>query len=1013
MKIYNKNIFFTLLIIVINHFNYSAQVIDWGFTIDTKVFNEKQKVLTDVNNNIYTCGFFENTSNFDPLGIGHIQNYIYSGSTSQTYRGGDGYVAKYDSNGVRIWSAFFEGVAGGNQDDWIQDMYVDARCNLYVAGIYDVGVNLTTDIDTLQFTLPSNYYKGAVVIKFDSLGNYINSFQINGCESTIRLTVDSLSNIYVGGKFADVVDVDPSPSIFELYDTFGYDGDGFIAKYDSAGQYVWGRNINGVSCAIADLEIDQSNKLWAAINVGYKVHLDTSSSNSLINSNNSDIVLASYNTLNGAFNSFFKITGEGEQYVNDIEVDNSNDIVIGGSIYGETDVDPSVDTLLRVSGDTDGQIFIGKYTNVGDYIWDINIGGGYSDGVSSIYVDKFNNIFAGGHTNLKIDFDPSACDAKHNSDYNENLFVAKYSSNGNYLGSMAIGYVGFPYNHEAVTYDVTMDMHQNIIMTGAVENSVDFDPSSQEYILYGGNGSTFVSKYKKSSFRNSYNCFKGCLGDSVQINGQYYTSDTVLIDSLLTFDSCDSLSIYTVDISPIYHFEYDYTYCEGDSFFVDGSWRDTALVHFDTLITDNLCKYNKWSFFIEQTFDTVVEVSICTGDSIFLQGEYRKQAGLYIDTMVSVNWCDSITRTILTINPECFAISYNLCFGDSLFWAGNYISSNGVYIDSLTSSTGQDSILNMTLVVEPDYFVLSSNYAPQICYGDSLLIYGEYQSNTGEYYDTLQSVNGCDSLAMTRLVVMPLDTIRYNAVYLCYGDSVQINNSYIDTTTYLFDSLYNNQGCLFIVAREIIFSPSTPIIDTIYICEGDSVIINGDYYSSPESFSDTLTTQIGCDSIIQTYLLYYEPDTTVTINNDSIISNSTEGSYQWIDCSNNFDLINGENSQLFQPNYEGSYAVILTFGSCADTSNCYSISPVGFVENNFEQNIAVFPNPTDGFLSIDMGEAYHSLDVTMSSNDGKVIFKKNYKERRFIELKIEEPAGIYFFVVSSGGKKAVIKVIKE
>lgn len=41
----------------------------------------------------------------------------------------------------------------------------------------------------------------------------------------------------------------------------------------------------------------------------------------------------------------------------------------------------------------------------------------------------------------------------------------------------------------------------------------------------------------------------------------------------------------------------------------------------------------------------------------------------------------------------------------------------------------------------------------EICIGDRIFLQGNYQTNTGTYYDTLQNMNGCDSVIITTLTV--------------------------------------------------------------------------------------------------------------------------------------------------------------------------------------------------------------------------------------------------------------------
>src|SRR5690606_15540869 len=93
-----------------------------------------------------------------------------------------------------------------------------------------------------------------------------------------------------------------------------------------------------------------------------------------------------------------------------------------------------------------------------------------------------------------------------------------------------------------------------------------------------------------------------------------------------------------------------------------------------------------------------------------------------------------------------------ICQGDSILIGGTYQNTTGTYYDSLQTINGCDSILATTLAVTPTYF--SNNY-DTICQGDSILIGGAYQSIAGTYYDSLQTINGCDSIIE---IILSVDT---------------------------------------------------------------------------------------------------------------------------------------------------------------------------------------------------------------------------------------------------------------
>ncbi|MGB0807178.1 MAG: LamG domain-containing protein, partial [Salibacteraceae bacterium] len=93
---------------------------------------------------------------------------------------------------------------------------------------------------------------------------------------------------------------------------------------------------------------------------------------------------------------------------------------------------------------------------------------------------------------------------------------------------------------------------------------------------------------------------------------------------------------------------------------------------------------------------------------------------------------------------------------------------------------------------------------------------------------------------------------------------------------------------------------------------------NSGKYSSIKYGSDV------ADSIQIIDLVVNSIDTSVTVNGPAVHAVFNPNySYQWIDCSVNLPII-GEQDSIFAPLQNGSYAVVITNGTCTDTSSCVS-----------------------------------------------------------------------------------------
>ena len=110
----------------------------------------------------------------------------------------------------------------------------------------------------------------------------------------------------------------------------------------------------------------------------------------------------------------------------------------------------------------------------------------------------------------------------------------------------------------------------------------------------------------------------------------------------------------------------------------------------------------------------------------------------------------SIIVIDLTVNPTYnTVVSVEICENEThTLPGGSVVSTQGTYTDVLSSMDNCDSTVITNLTVHPtfDTLVMTS-----ICPGDSILLGGEYRFAAGNYVDSLQSVETCDSIVRTQL----------------------------------------------------------------------------------------------------------------------------------------------------------------------------------------------------------------------------------------------------------------------
>src|SRR5688572_13368544 len=298
-----------------------------------------------------------------------------------------------------------------------------------------------------------------------------------GSDQSWEMEVDGAGNSHLVGSFSDTVDFDPGPGTADLICT-GLTNV-FFAKYDSAGNYVWAKNITGVGNNYGnDIALDDSGNVYIVgifrgtsdFNPG--PGLDTISSIP----NGGDIFFAKYDA-NGNYVWAKRIgtASVGDDICNSIAVDAGGNVCITGAFYGAMDFDPGSGTATLTAANSIESIYFAKYDSNGVYVWAEMISPTSTDSKGlSIRFDLSGNVLVSGVFRGTADFDPGSGTANRTSNTNtQDIFCAKYDSNGNYVWAFLIGSVGMD-----IGYGLTIDNSGNVYLTGFFQGTADFDPGT-------------------------------------------------------------------------------------------------------------------------------------------------------------------------------------------------------------------------------------------------------------------------------------------------------------------------------------------------------------------------------------------------------------------------------------------------------------------------------------------------------------------------------------------------------
>ena len=307
----------------------------------------------------------------------------------------------------------------------------------------------------------------------------------------------------------------------------------------------------------------------------------------------------------------------------------------------------------------------------------------------------------------------------------------------------------------------------------------------------------------------------------------------------------------------------------------------------------------------------------------------------------------------------------------------------------------------------------TSSLQQSACGSFSLTPTSTVYTTSGIYTETLAGANaaGCDSIVTLDLTISSSTS----------GTDVQTacdSFVWIDGNTFIFSNnlatytLINAAGCDSVVTLDLTIINSNSVNDVQTACNSYTWIDGNTYTSSNNTATYTLTNMSGCDSIVTLDLTIDSLNVSVTTNDAILTANESGATYQWLECPA-MTPISGAISQSYTATTSGDYAVIVTTNQCSDTSDCYNVTMVGTNENEFTNSLELFPNPTNGAFSIDLGETYSTTTVTVMDLTGKLILSNTYDNTQLLNLELNEPAGVYLLMVETADKKAIIRLVKN
>ncbi len=202
-------------------------------------------------------------------------------------------------------------------------------------------------------------------------------------------------------------------------------------------------------------------------------------------------------------------------------------------------------------------------------------------------------------------------------------------------------------------------------------------------------------------------------------------------------------------------------------------------------------------------------------------------------------------------------------------------------------------------------------------------------------------------------------------------------------------------------------------------------VTNCDSYTSPSgnntwtttgTYLDTLVgaNAQGGDSILTINLTINTTDVSITSTNLTISANAVGASYQWLDCNNDYAILEGEIEQSFTAIAIGNYAVEVTENGCVDTSICFAISTIGLDDNTLINPVYIFPNPNQGLIQVNLkGLEEEEVSIRIYNSINQLIYNKKIINESIHPIKLNDVKGILFLEIRTQTNKFHFKLIQE
>lgn len=623
-----------------------------------------------------------------------------------------------------------------------------------------------------------------------------------------------------------------------------------------------------------------------------------------------------------------------------LKTDAANNVYITGYFQsGFYFVPETSSNLAQAFGSDD--IFIAKYSANGTFIWGKTIGGSGQDRPSGMDVSPDGSISMTGYFNGTVDFNPGSAVNNLTATGSRDICVLKLTSNGDYAWAHKFG-SSLPDEGIATCFDP----NGNVFLTGYFQETVDFNPGSSTNNFSATSYDVFILKLDA----NGNYVWNFDLGSNPAEQGRAIQCDA-------------SGNVYT---SGSFGSSLDFNPGAATEFMSATGVDDIYLLKLTN--AGNFI----WSRKIGGiSNEYALSMAIDLNGSAILGGHFANTT--------TFNSFPNVAFTSAGLD-DAFVVKFNS--DGSHAWTRT-IGSTGFDRTQAVATDAQGNVyatgfFQGTVDLNTDAGVENFTANQEDCFVIKL-------SSSGAFINA--SVMGGAGSDYSYGIA----TDANGGIYTCgsftqtadFDPSNQVNEL---TSTGGFDAFLSKWG-------QCVPTFST---DLQTACNQFTWIDGNTYTSNNNTASIQLNSVGGCDSTVTLNLTINTVNVSVTANDPTLTANVLGAQYQWVNCNNNFQPIGGATQASFSPTLSGSYAVVVSSNGCTDTSICYTINSVGFDPLKVRNDFTIFPNPSTGNFQISSKYLFKQSSIRILNALGILVFEKEFEGNELIDLKLNQPAGVYY-----------------